>query len=176
MQILTLTRFILPTIVLITICCAFFKLNDAYSCFLEGAENGMKTVASIFPPLLGILVASAMLRESGLLALMTRLISPLTHMAHIPDGAILLALMRPVSGSGALGILSDIVTAYGADSITALTAAVMLSSTETTLYTLCIYFRATAARSTRRLLIAALLADIACAAASGLVCSAIFGH
>lgn len=176
MQTLSIAGFILPVIVLCAVGTSFFKKIDVYGCFLDGVENGMKTVISIFPPLLGILVASSMMRESGIFALITQLISPLTQSVHIPDGAILLALMRPVSGSGALGILSDIVNSYGADSVTALTAAVMMSSTETTLYTLCIYFRGTAVTNTRRLLAAALFADVVCAAASGVICSIIFGH
>jgi spore maturation protein B len=146
-----------------------------YSEFLSGVESGMKTVASIFAPLLGILTASAMLRESGLLSVLTHFLAPLTRAVHIPDGAVLLALMRPVSGGGSLGILSDIISAYGADSITALTAAVMMGSTETTLYTLCVYFKNTSVKHTRRILAAALLADAVCAAASGIVCSLWFG-
>lgn len=176
MQTLSITGLILPIIVLCVVGISFFKKTDVYGCFLEGVENGMKTVVSIFPPLLGILTASSMMRKSGIFALITQLISPLTRLVHIPDGAILLALMRPVSGSGSLGILSDIVNSCGGDSITALTAAVMMSSTETTLYTLCIYFRSTAVTDTRRLLAAALFADAVCAAASGVVCSIIFGH
>lgn len=167
---------ILPLMVLAAVSAAFFKRIDVYSCFLEGAEHGLKTVVSIFPPIMGILVAAAMMRESGILALITDFISPVTRFCRIPDGAILLALMRPVSGGGSLGVLSDIITTYGADSITALTAAVMMGSTETTLYTLCVYFRNTAVKDTRRLLIAALFADAVCAAAAGIVCSIIFGH
>lgn len=135
----------------------------------------MKTVMSIFAPLLAILTASAMLRESGLLLKITSLLAPLARAVHIPDGAVILALMRPVSGGGSLGILSDIISNFGAGSITALTAAVMTGSTETTLYTMSVYYKNTAVKNTRRVLFCALFADAVCAAASGIVCSLWFG-
>lgn len=167
---------ILPIIVLAAVSSALIRRTDVYGTFLNGVESGMKTVISIFPPLLGILTAAAMLRESGILAHITAFLSPAARLFHIPDGALILALMRPVSGGGSLGILSDIINTYGADSITALTAAVMMGSTETTLYTMCVYFRNTSVKNTRRILAAALFADLVCAAVSGIVCAVRFGQ
>lgn len=173
---LSIAGLILPVMVLAAVTSALWRRTDVYSEFLKGAEDGMKTVMSIFAPLLGILTAAAMLRESGLLSEITALLSPLARAAHIPDGAVILALMRPVSGGGSLGILSDIINTYGADSITALTAAVMMGSTETTLYTLSVYFKNTSVKNTRRILVCALLGDIVCAAASGIIAHIWFGQ
>ena len=161
---------ILPFLILLSVCAALFRRCDVYSCFIDGVEDGIKTVISIFPPILGILTAAAMFRQSGLLDVITNAVAPIAKKVGIPQGTIVLAFMRPVSGSGSLGILSDIISSFGANSITALTAAVMLGSTETTLYTMSVYFKNTAVTQTKQLIICALFADLVCAVLSGIIC------
>lgn len=169
------TRMIMPIVVFFAVMLPLIKRKNAYSEFLSGAEDGMKTVASIFPPLVGMMCAAAMMRESGLLSAVVSVIMPLARAVHIPEDALILAVMRPVSGSGSLALLTDIIARCGADSRDALCAAVMCGSTETTLYTMSVYFARTRAKCTPRLMCAALVGDAVCAVVSGLVCSVWFG-
>ena len=132
---------------------------DVFSAMSEGAAEGLKTVLRIFPPLVALLTAVHMLRASGAVDALTALASPLLELLGIPPETAVLMLLRPVSGSGAMAAAADIMAAHGPDSLIGRTAAIMLGSTETTFYTISVYFGASRIRKTRYAVPAALIAD-----------------
>lgn len=133
---------------------------DVFSALTDGMQDGLKTLLRIFPSLLALLPAIAMVRASGLLDAVTGLLSPVLDVLGIPEQLAPLLLLRPLSGSGALAAATDLIGQYGADSLLGRTAAVMLGSTETTFYVLAVYFGAADIQKGRRILPAALLADL----------------
>ena len=140
---------------------AMFRRVDVYSALVQGAGEGLGTLARILPPLVGLLAAVHMLRASGALELAADLLAPLLDLLGIPAETVALLLVRPVSGSAALGVGSDLIAAYGPDSYIGRVAAVMLGSTETTFYTIAVYFGAVGVTKTRYAVPAALCADLA---------------
>lgn len=133
--------YVIPAIIAIVLFVALFKKLPSYELFIEGTEEGMKIVAGIFPPLVAVLTAAYMLRASGTFDLIISLLSPVTKL--IPAEVMPLALIRPISGSGAIGILTEILNTHGADSEIGRIASVIMGSTETTFYCLCVYFAKT---------------------------------
>ena len=140
---------------------ALCRRVDVFSALTTGAGEGLSVVLRILPPLVALLTAVYMLRASGALELLTELLTPVLTFLGIPPETVGLLLIRPVSGSGALAVGSDIMQTYGPDSTIGRTAAVMLGSTETTFYTVAVYYGATGIRRTRHTIPAALAADIA---------------
>ena len=133
--------YIIPAIIAIVLIAALAKKLPSSELFIDGAEEGMKIVAGIFPPLVAVLTAAYMLRASGTLDLIISFLSPIT--GFIPAEVMPLALIRPISGSGAIGILSEILNTPGTDSEIGRIASVIMGSTETTFYCLCVYFAKT---------------------------------
>lgn len=152
--------YIIPILILMIILMALFRKQPAYEHFISGAEDGLKIVLGIFPALLAILTAAAMLRASGAIDLITGFLSPVTDWLKIPREVMPLALIRPVSGSGALGLLTDILKNYGADGDIGKIASVIMGSTETTFYCLCVYFAKTKVKYTVRAIPCAVIGDI----------------
>ena len=134
---------------------------DVYGALLQGAAEGLQILLSILPALVTLLTAVAMLRASGAMELLAAVLAPVTDRLGIPAEAVPLMLVRPISGSAALGVGSELISAYGPDSSVGRTAAVMLGSTETTFYTIAVYFGAAGIRRTRYAVPAALCADLA---------------
>ena len=137
------------------------KRVDVYGALTHGAEEGLTVLLKVLPALVGLLTAVAMFRASGALEWLTGLCAPALEFLGIPPETTPLMLVRPVSGSGALAVGSDLIATYGPDSYIGRVAAVMLGSSETTFYTIALYFGATKVRNTRHCLPAALLADLA---------------
>ncbi|HBD86083.1 MAG TPA: spore maturation protein [Clostridiales bacterium] len=135
--------------------------SDVFSAMADGAAEGLRTVARIFPPLVALLTAVYMLRASGAIDALTDLAAPLLSRLGIPAETTILMLLRPLSGSGALAAATELISSHGPDSVVGRTAAVMLGSTETTLYVLTVYFGAVGIKKTRWALPAAICADIA---------------
>ena len=135
------------------------KKVDVYQGLADGAMEGMKILLRILPALVGLLTAVHMLRASGLLDWLAQALAPVLHLLGIPPETVGLLLIRPVSGSGALGVGSELIQRYGSDSLIGRTA-VMLGSTETTFYTIAVYFGAAGIRDTRYAIPAALCADL----------------
>lgn len=150
----------IPSIIVLIILFALKTRTPAYETFIEGAGDGMKIVLRIFPSLLAVLVAAQMLRTSGAIDMIINFIAPVTDFLKIPREVMPLALIRPVSGSGALGILADILNVYGADTKIGMAASVIMGSTETTFYCLCVYFAATKVKYTKRVITCAVIGDI----------------
>ena len=133
---------------------------DVFSALTTGAGEGLSVILRILPPLVALLTAVYMLRASGALTLLTQALTPVLTRIGIPPETVSLLLILPVSGSGALAVGSEIMQTYGPDSTIGRTAAVMLGSTETTFYTIAVYYGAAGIRRTRHTIPAALAADV----------------
>ncbi len=133
---------------------------DVYGALVQGAGSGLETLVRIVPSLIGLLTAVYMLRASGALDLAAQALGPLMERLGLPAELLPLMLVRPVSGSAALGVGAELISAYGPDSYLGRTAAVMLGSTETTFYTVAVYFGAVGVTRTRYAIPAALCADL----------------
>lgn len=158
--------YVIPILIILVLLAAAKNKAPAYSAFTEGAEEGLKTAVSILPALIAVLSAAAMLRESGALDALAKLLAPITGFLHIPPEILPLALIRPLSGSGAIGLLTDTVRTYGADSQIARAACILCAATETTFYTVSVYFGRTKVKYTKKVLIAAIIGDFA-----GIICA-----
>ena len=136
------------------------KKVDVYGALVEGAGGGLKVLARIAPALVTLLTAVYMLRASGALELLARLLAPMLEILGLPAELLPLMLVRPVSGSAALGVGAELIHTYGPDSELGRMAAVMLGSTETTLYTAAVYFGSVGIDRSRYAVPAALCADL----------------
>ena len=148
---------------------------DVYAALTHGAEEGLGMLLRIVPALVGLLTAVAMFRASGAMDCLSGLLSPALEALGIPAETAPLLLVRPVSGSGALAVGTELMTTYGPDSYIGRVAAVMLGSTETTFYTIAVYFGSAGIVRTRHAVPAALAADLAGFAASALAVRLVFG-
>lgn len=137
------------------------KRVDLWTALVEGAGEGLKVSLRIVPSLIALLTAVYMLRASGALELLGQALEPVLSAVGIPTETIGLLLVRPVSGSAALGVGAELIETYGPDSLVGRTAAVMLGSTETTFYTIAVYFGAAKVAKTRYAVPAALCGDVA---------------
>ncbi len=135
------------------------KRVNVYQSFTDGAKVGLENMVAIVPPLVGLMVGITMLRGSGAIDLLGSLLSPVLKPLGIPTEVLPLALLRPVSGSGSVAIVGDLMKNFGPDSLVGKIAAVMMGSTETTFYTVAVYFGAVGIKNSRHTLKSALLAD-----------------
>lgn len=154
-----MTDYLVPLILLFTSAFALRKKENTYDLLLQGASEGLSLLVSILPALIFLLTAVHMLRASGAAQLLSRVFSPVFSLFGIPPETALLVLIRPISGSAALAVGAELMAQYGVDSLIGRTAAVMLGSTETTFYTISVYFGAAGIRKTRYTIPAALFAD-----------------
>lgn len=134
---------------------------DVFSCFIEGAKQGLQTAADILPALVCLLVAVSLFRAGGCLELLTHFLRPVVERIGFPAEAVPLALLRPVSGSGSLALLSDLLQQYGPDSFIGRVASVLQGAGETTFYAVTVYYGSVGIRRTRHTLAASLTADAA---------------
>lgn len=132
---------------------------DVYGALAHGAEEGLGVLIHIIPTLVALLTAVEMFKASGALDWLTTLFAPALEMVGIPPETAALMVIRPVSGGGALAVGSELIATYGADSYIGRVTAVMLGSTETTFYTVAVYFGAAGIQKTRYAVPAALVAD-----------------
>ncbi len=154
-----MTDYIVPLLLFLSAALALRRKENVYDLFLKGSGEGLSLLVSILPSLIFLLTAVYMLRASGAAEMVSRLLSPLFGFFGIPPETALLVLVRPISGSAALAVGAELMTQYGVDSPIGRTAAVMLGSTETTFYTISVYFGAAGISKTRYTLPAALFAD-----------------
>ena len=160
---------------------SFFPLYAAargvkvYDEFVEGAKEGFGVILKIIPFLVTMLVAIGMFKGAGGIDLLSRLLSPILTPLQFPTDLLPLALMRPLSGSATLALLTDIVHRLGPDNLVSLTAATIYGSTETTFYVAAVYFGAVGIKQTRHAIPAGLLADLTGVVASVIICRAVLG-
>lgn len=154
-----MTDYIVPLLLLAVSLMALRRRENGYDLMLQGATEGLLLIKSILPSLILLLTAVHMLRSSGAVELLSHLVSPVFRLFGIPPETAMLVLIRPISGSAALAVGAELMAQYGTDSQIGRTAAVMLGSTETTFYTISVYFGAAGIQKTRYTLPAALFAD-----------------
>ena len=154
------SAYLVPLLLAFTALFALGKRVNVYDALTTGAEEGLTITLRILPALVGLMTAVYMLRASGVMDLLGRLLAPLLVRLGIPPETAALLFIRPVSGSGALAVGSELMAEYGPDSYIGRVAAVMLGSTETTFYTIAVYFGAVGISRTRYAVPAALCADL----------------
>lgn len=135
--------------------------KNIYDEFIKGAADGFKTVISIMPTLIGLMMGVGILRASGFLDFISKMIGRVTNLIHFPSALVPLSIVRLFSSSAATGLALDLYKEYGTDSHIGLTASIMMGCTETVFYTMSIYFMAAKVTKTRWTLAGALLANIA---------------
>ena len=155
-----LTDYIVPLLLACVCLMALHKKENAYDHMLQGAAEGLKLLTTLLPTLVLLLTAITMLRSSGAMELFSQCLSPVFSFLRIPPELSILVLIRPISGSAALAVGAQLMAQYGVDSIIGRTAAVMLGATETTFYTISVYFGAAGIQKTRYTVPAALVADL----------------
>ncbi len=153
------TDLILPCLVVLIILHGAFKGINVFDEFINGAKGGFKTILNIVPSLIALLLCVNMLSASGGLDVISSLISPLTDFLGIPKEITPLAILSPVSGSGALGMYESILKEFGPDSYIGQCASVIMGSTETTFYAITLYYGSIGIKKTRHTLPSALCAD-----------------
>lgn len=163
--------------VIITLSClwALYRRVDLFSAMTEGAKKGLRVILDMIPALLVLFPAIYLLRASGLPELLEHMLSPLFRLLGVPPETSLLMLLRPISGSAALSAGAELIKNNGADSLIGRTAAVMIGSSETTLYVIAVYFGAAGLRDSRWAIPAALCADLACFLSSAWICRLLWG-
>ena len=154
-----MTDYIVPVLLFLAAALALKKGENAYDLLLQGGAEGLKLLVTILPALVLLLTAVHMLRASGAVTLLSGIFAPVFSFFGIPPETAMLVLIRPISGSAALAVGAELMAQYGVDSQIGRTAAVMLGSTETTFYTISVYFGAAGIKKTRYTLPAALFAD-----------------
>ncbi len=155
-----LSDMMIPVFMLYIILWGLFAKRDVYNDFLDGAKDGLKTVAGICPALIGLLTGVGILRGSGFLDFVGNVLGKLTSVFGIPSEILPLTIVRMFSSSAALGLLLDIFKQYGTDSRAGFMGAVILSSTESLFYCMSVYFAAVKIEKTRYTLPGALLATL----------------
>ena len=151
--------YIVPLLLLTASLLALRRKENTYDLLLSGSADGLKLLLSITPALIFLLTAVSMLRASGAVELISSLLAPVFGFFGIPPETAILVLVRPLSGSAALAVGADLMAQHGPDSMIGRTVAVMLGSTETTFYTISVYFGAAGIKKTRYTIPAALIAD-----------------
>jgi len=169
-----ISRWAIPLLILSIPTLAFFRGVPVYEAFVEGAEEGFTTAIKIIPFLVGMLVAINVFQASGAMEAMANVLEPVTELFNLPAEILPLALMRPLSGGGALGIATGLIKNYGPDSFIGMLASTMQGSTDTTFYVLTVYFGSVGITRYRYSLYVGLIADITGLVASIFICSRLF--
>lgn len=171
---MNITNFVVPSVILLIIFNSMYAKRPVFSDFTLGAADGLKTAFSIIPSLIGLLVAIKVFFASGAIDLIVSIVRTPARYLGIDAHIVPFALMRPLSGSGSLALLKELFEKYGTDSLTGRTISVMMGSTETTLYTVAVYFGAVGAKNSRHTLICALGADLLSMILSAAVCKVFY--
>ena len=166
----------LPAVVVLIVAFGFFRGVKVFDCFMEGAKEGLITLKNILPSIVGLVMAVTMLRESGGLDVIIKLLSPIAEVAGIPKEIMPLTVLNPISGGGALSLYENILKTYGPDSFIGRVGSVMMGSTETTFYAITVYYGSVGVKKTRHTLFAATLADFMSYIASAWVVRLMFGE
>lgn len=161
MNIITqISTFVMPVIIGIIIIWGIIEKKAVFDLFLEGAKEGLEITIKLFPTLIGLFFAIGLLRNSGIIKYCTSLISPIMAYINIPSEIMPLAILRPISGSAAIAVATDIMKEFGVDSFIGNVSSVIMGSTETTLYTIAVYTSCVRIKKNRGILAASLTADI----------------
>lgn len=154
-----ISDFSIPGVILIIVLVAYIKGIPVFDAFIEGAGEGAKTALNILPTMVGIIAAVSVLNASGLIDILTDLISKPFELIGIPPETLPVLLIRPFSGSASLGMFSEQIRIYGADTYIGRVLSTIMGSSETVIYTLAVYFGATSAKDTRHAVAASLISS-----------------
>mgnify|MGYP006270419795 FL=1 len=170
----TVSQYSIPVLIVFIILIAFYRNIDVYDVFTTGAMEGVSIGIKILPNLIAMFMAISIFRSSGALDLCLNIFSVPLAKLGIPQEVIPLGLIRPLSGTGALGVVADIINRFGPDSFIGKVASTMQGSTETTFYVATIYYGAVRIKNTRHTIIAGLLADLTGFLAAVFICQLVF--
>lgn len=170
-----LSDWLLPLLILTIVMLGFSRGARVYEAFIGSAKEGFQTVVGIIPFLVGVLVAIGMFRASGAMEMLVTALTPLVSPFGFPPEALPMALIRPLSGSGALGVMSESLKVHGPDSFVGYLVSVLNGSTETTFYVLALYFGAVQVKVMRHTLAACVVGDFAGPIGAFVVCKLFFG-
>jgi spore maturation protein B len=165
----------IPLLLLLFLGYGILKKVRVYEVFVEGAKEGFTTAVRIIPYLVAMLCAIGIFRASGALDLLTMVLAPVTNLIGMPPETLPMALMRPLSGSGSLGIMTELMKVHGPDSFIGILASTMYGSSETTFYVLAVYFGSVQIKNTRHAVPAGLIADLFGMLGAVLICRILFG-
>jgi spore maturation protein B len=170
-----ISNWAIPAMIFGIVVIGFIQKVKVYEAFVDGAKEGFNVAVKIIPYLVAILVAIGMFRASGAMDLFVKLVSPLTELINMPAETVPVALMRPLSGSGSMGIATELIHTHGASSMIGRIASVMFGAADTTFYIIALYFGSVGIKKTRHAIAAGLLGDLAGLLAAVLFCNLIFG-
>ena len=171
----TLSIVAIPALVLFIVVFGIVKKVKIYEAFVEGAKEGFNVAVRIIPYLVAMLVAIGIFRAGGAMEILSSFLAPVTKLIGMPPEALPMALIRPLSGSGALGVMSEIVRTHGADSMIGRMVSVMMGSSETTFYVLAVYFGAVGVTRTRQAVAAGIIVDVTAVLASVWIVRLVWG-
>ena len=169
-----ISQYSIPVLIVFIILLALYRKVDVYDVFTTGAMEGVSVGIEILPSLIAMLMAISIFRSSGALDLILGLIAGPLEEIGIPQEIIPLGLIRPLSGAGSLGLITDIINRFGPDSFIAKLASTMQGSTETTFYVATVYFGAVKIKNTRHTILAGLIADLVGFFAAVFICQLVF--
>ena len=171
----TLSDFLVPTVMFLIVVYGLIHKVDVFQSFVDGAKEGINVVLSILPTLVALMLGIAMLRTSGALDALVRLLSPLVSFSNFPTEVIPVALMRTVSSSASTGLILDIFKNYGPDSFIGRLVSIMFGCTESIFYTMSVYFMSIKIKNSRYTVVGALLASLVGITMSYLLTVYLFG-
>ena len=169
------SRWAIPTLLFIIPLVGLIRGLPVYQTFVEGAEEGFHTAVRIIPYLVAMLISIGVFRASGAMDILAQFLQPVMNLLQLPADILPLAIMRPLSGSAALGLAAELIRTYGPDSFIGRLASTMQGTTDTTFFVLTIYFGGVGIRKYRHALTAGLLADFTTLVASIIICRQMFG-
>jgi spore maturation protein B len=150
----------IPGLIVVFLGWGFVKKVKVYEVFVEGAKDGFQTAVRIIPYLVAMLFAIGIFRASGAMDVLVAILSPVTSLVGMPAEALPMAFLRPLSGSGSLGLMTELMKTHGPDSFIGVMVSTMYGSSETTFYVLAVYFGSVNIKNTRHALPAGLVADV----------------
>ncbi len=165
----------IPALILFVVVYGVVKKVKIYESFVEGAKEGFNVGVRIIPYLVAMLVAVGIFRAAGAMEILSSILAPVTKLIGMPPEVLPMAIVRPLSGSGALGMMSEIIKSHGPDSLIGRMVSVMMGSSETTFYVLAVYFGAVGVTKTRQAVPAGIIADVVALLASVWVVNLLFG-
>jgi spore maturation protein B len=165
----------IPLMILVFLIWGFAKKVKVYEVFVEGAKDGFNTAVRIIPYLVAMLFGIAIFRASGAMEVLTSVLSPVTNLIGMPAETLPMALLRPLSGSGSLGLMTELMKTHGPDSFIGVLVSTMYGSSETTFYVLAVYFGSVNIKNTRHAVPAGLIADLFGMLGAVFICRILFG-
>lgn len=165
----------IPLMILVFLSWGFAKKVKVYEVFVEGAKDGFSTAVRIIPYLVAMLFGIAIFRASGAMEVLTSVLAPVTNLIGMPAETLPMALLRPLSGSGSLGLMTELMKTHGPDSFIGVLVSTMYGSSETTFYVLAVYFGSVNIKNTRHAVPAGLIADLFGMLGAVFICRILFG-